>query len=127
VRQARDLALFTPGATVRGDSQLRWTVITMPEPEPLGDAPVGHGVVTVTPVADLAGGFGPLLGAARGRVSSVGVAGALRSEIRDAILAEGVSRVCAVGTMQSPPLDWPNGGLDLLVGMLRAGETLSGP
>jgi hypothetical protein len=122
VREARDLTLFEPGVTVCGDPALRWTVIVRPRAEPLTEAPVGHGVVTVAPVGDLAAEFGGLLGAARGRVSSVGVAGGTVAEpLRRVLEREGVTRICAAGTMQCPPLDWPNGGRDLLADLLRAG------
>lgn len=119
VRRARDLALFMPGATVRGDDALRWTVIILPRAEPITDAPPGHGVVTVQPIADMAAEFGPALGAARRRVSAAGVAGPLPDTVRQVLLAEGVSRICAPGEMQAPPLDWPNGGRDLLATLLR--------
>ncbi len=117
VRNARDIAHFS-WPYIKADEGLRWSVIyttgesTLPEP-------VGHGVVYVLPMRDVAANFGSRLGAARGHISSVGVAGVLREDVRAAILREGVSRICAPGEMQAPPLDWPNGGHDLLASLLR--------
>jgi hypothetical protein len=118
VRRARDLALFTSGARVLADpDDLRWTVIVY-ETDGAEQAmlpPTGHGVVFVLPLANVAGGFGRALRpAAREHLSSVGVAGTLRPDVEEAIRAEGVSRVCKPSEMQAPPLDWPNGGRDLL-------------
>lgn len=117
VWQARDLALFRPDATVRGDPALRWTVIRYGQERSM-DAPIAHGVAVVLPLADVAENFGAVLGAVRGRLSSVGVAGVLSNAARAAVLSEGVSRVCAPGTMQTPPLDWPNNNRDLLASLL---------
>ena len=114
VRQARDLALFTPGARVLANpDDLRWAVVVF-EREQAMPPPTGHGVVSVLPLANVASGFGAALGVARGRLSSVGVAGTLRPDEEATLWAEGVSRICGPGEMQSPPLDWPNGGRDLL-------------
>lgn len=120
VRRARDLALFS-AASVRGDPLLRWTVITETEPRPLPE-PVGHGVVHVVPIHDVAADLGPALRPARGRVSAVGVAGALRDDVRAALAREGISRLCAPGRMQAPPLGWRNGGRDLLADLLYWSE-----
>jgi hypothetical protein len=101
------------GATVSGDPELRWTVIAEKRPAPLGP-PFGNGVLRVVPVPDMARDIGSLLAAVRGRVSAVGVAGTVTAAIQTALRGEGVSRICQVGDMQSPPLDWPNGNRDLL-------------
>jgi hypothetical protein len=124
VREARDLALFE-GWKVVGAEDLRWTVayLEVAYLPRLMPAPVGHGFVYVldhhgpqgsVAVASLPERFG----AARGRVSCVGVAGDVTRELRAALEAEGVSRICKPGEMQTPPLDWPNGGFDLLEALL---------
>ncbi len=120
VRRARDMALFA-GFQVVGDPALRWTVAHCVESRDLPE-PVGHGFVYVLPLkepaepADLCRRFGW----ARGRISGVGVAGEVSGDLREALEREGVSRLCRPGEMQTPPLDWPNGGIDLLAELLRA-------
>jgi hypothetical protein len=57
--------------------------------------------------------FGNYLGIAKGRLTSVGIGYDLSRELEMAIKAEGLPRVCAAGEMQTPPLDWCNGGVDL--------------
>ena len=113
VRQARDLANFE-GQRFVGDPSLRWTVIETPPGESPAPAPVGHGVVFVVPVAaeesvTLLRRLEPL----RGRVSSAGIAGKISPHLQDALLSDGISRICPAGEMQTPPLDWPNGNIDL--------------
>lgn len=110
VREARDLA-WMDGCMVDGDPHLRWSVIVHPEPRPL-PPPTGLGVLHVLPVESVAA-FPEYLGVAAGRLSSVGVAGDPSPSIRDAARLAGASRVCRLGRMQTPPLSWPNGGVDL--------------
>jgi hypothetical protein len=95
------------------DPELRWTVIYDTQGR-LMPAPVGHGVVHVLPTyRSLSERFSMLIAPLKGRVSCVGVAGEIAPELRAAIEAEGVSRICQAGEMQMPPLDWKNGGVDL--------------
>ncbi|MCX6365659.1 MAG: hypothetical protein NTX57_02990 [Armatimonadetes bacterium] len=110
IREARDLA-FMGGCEVIGDPELRWTIIVHKESCVL-PKPTGFGVLHLIPLGDLAV-FGEFLGLAKGRLSSIGVSGELSKELRVAIEAEGVSRICRAGEMQTPPLDWRNGGVDL--------------
>jgi len=117
VREARDLALFD-GRTVAGDPALRWTVIAHHQPTVL-EPPVGHGVVHVIPIADVARDLPTLLGPAQTRVTCVGVVGELPEETRAMLRSEGVSRLCPAGEMQTPPLDWPNGKRDLVRELLH--------
>jgi hypothetical protein len=120
VQQAHDLALCegleTFGHDVEG--QVRFTLIcdysAMPPSLPL---PVGFSTVFLFP-GDISRFF-EQLGPLRGRVSCVGVAGELSSELRETLLAEGVSRIFKPGEMQTPPLDWPNGNMDLLAELAR--------
>ena len=110
IREARDLALME-GSDVLGDSDLGWTIIVHKETCEL-PLPTGFGVLHLMPMDDLAV-FGEFLGLVKGRLSSVGVSGELSDDLRAAIEAEGVSRICRAGEMQTPPLDWHNGGVDL--------------
>lgn len=110
VREARDLATME-GCEVIGGESLRITLIRHPQPC-LMPNPVGFGVLNLIPLERIAD-FGMFLGRAKGCLSSVGVAGELSNELRSAIEAEGVSRICRAGEMQTPPLDWRNGGVDL--------------
>jgi hypothetical protein len=110
VREARDLALFD-GCEVFGDAALRWTLIVHPDPCAL-PLPTGCCVLHLIPM-NSALQLGSYLGPAKNRLSSVGVAGAISEPLHLALKAEGVSRICDSGQMQTPPLDWNNGGVDL--------------
>ncbi|MDX1930978.1 MAG: acyl-CoA reductase [Capsulimonadales bacterium] len=121
VRNARDMALFA-GARVYGDHELRWTVIEYPGTVPL-PPPTGYGVVHLIPVADLRTETTAVLRPLRGALSCVGVAGELAAEERKAVEWSGVSRICRAGTMQTPPLDWPNGNIDLRAALCALGES----
>ncbi len=110
VREARDLAAME-GATVVGDASLRWTIVAWSTSRSLPE-PIGRGLVSLVPLADPGQCFDGF-GASRGRISSVGVAGTLLPDAHRRLLDDGVTRVCAAGTMQAPPLDWENGGIDL--------------
>lgn len=119
IRRARDMALFA-GFKVVGDPSLRWTVAHCQMPVDVPE-PVGHGFVYVIPLC-AGGGVEEVVsrfGWARGRVSCVGVAGAIPDRLRAALMREGVSRICGPGEMQTPPLDWPNGGVDLFSDLWR--------
>ncbi len=124
VREARDTALFA-GHHVEGDSTLRWTVITTTNAVPF-PAPVGGCVIYVSPLTDHRDAseretmplLQSLLEPVKGIVSCVGVSGRM-SDVspfcwRSSLLAAGMSRFCKPGEMQTPPLDWQNGGRDLL-------------
>jgi hypothetical protein len=113
------MALFQGGdVSVIGDPGLRWTIVLRSSPVPL-ESPAGSGVVQITPVWRINGHLDDQLGAMRGYISSVGVAGTLSVHEREALMAEGVSRICTVGDMQMPPLDWPNGNRILLAELLN--------
>jgi hypothetical protein len=117
VRQARDMALFLGSpVSVISDPGLRWTILLRKSPEPL-EIPTGLGIVQVTPVERI-GRLREQLGAMQGYISSVGVAGTLTVMEKQILLAEGVSRICRAAEMQMPPLDWPNGNINLLAKLL---------
>ena len=112
VREARDMAHFE-GAASSGSADLSWTVITHQMPSPvllLGE----HGVVSVIPIGNAVCDLRPLLGESVGYVTGAGVAGTVAGELEVLLASLGVSRICPPGEMQTPPLDWPNGGRDLL-------------
>lgn len=123
VREARDVALFA-GQTVRGDEALRWTVLTSQEPIPHPE-PVGHCVVYISPV-ESPEQLRELLQPVWGILSCVGIAGKLRywePEWETVLREAGASRICLVGEMQMPPLDWQNGNRDLLADLFWLGST----
>ena len=97
---------------VYGEADLNWTVLAYTKPIVLTDC-VGNGVLTLVPFQDWSI-LPTLFGKFRGRITSIGVAGTLPAEQVALFEADGVSRICAVGEMQTPPLDWSNGGFDLL-------------
>ena len=86
---------------------LGWTLIH--DPDPAFTASALHGVVSlrVSPLAQLE----KHLAAVRGRISTVGIAGAASSSPwRETFLKLGVSRFCRAGRMQFPPLSWHHDG-----------------
>ena len=111
VRQARDMALFG-GFTVRGTDDLRGTVAVTRTPQAMPE-PVGYGFLHIVPLDVSPEQIGERLGQARGIVSGVGIAGTVTLTLRSALTQEGVSYLCAPGAMQTPPIDWANGGIDL--------------
>ncbi|MBB6049606.1 acyl-CoA reductase [Armatimonas rosea] len=113
VREVADIARFTPTDYVIQDSHLRWTVIYGTQPKILSHG-TGHGIVRIVPTYHRFMRHLPfILGSLQGKVSSVGVAGDMSQELGMALEAVGVSRICRAGEMQTPPLDWKNGGVDL--------------
>jgi hypothetical protein len=123
VRQARDMALFLGSeVSMISDPGLRWTILLRASPEPL-EIPMGLGVVHVTAVEQFSDRLCDSLGAMRGYISSVGAAGTLTSATEQVLLAEGVSRICRAGEMQMPPLDWPNGSINLLAKLLNGDQS----
>jgi hypothetical protein len=114
------MALFLgTDVSVIGDPQLRWTVMLRSSPVPL-ELPVGSCIVQIVPLRRIEDDLPRQLGAMRGYVSSIGVAGTLSVSGERALISEGVSRICRAGGMQTPPLDWPNGNRNLLAELLRA-------
>jgi hypothetical protein len=113
VQEARALALFA-GQVVYGDEHLRWTIIVTSESDPQPD-PVGH--CTLFVVATQNGDFWHKLPPERqAQISCIGTVGALPFPPPPTV------RVCSVGEMQTPPLDWKNGGVDLFSLLLRLGK-----
>jgi hypothetical protein len=85
---------------------LGWTLIHDPDPA-FAPSPL-HGVIylRVSRLEKLA----VHLATVRGKISTVGVAGASDSRWHEAFLSLGVSRFCPAGRMQFPPLAWHHDG-----------------
>ena len=85
-----------------------------PRPAPL------HRFVRVIPVADEAA-LGAALSPFRSHLAAVALdgfgptSGTLARTLADL----GVSRICPLGSLQSPPLDWPHEGRDLIRPLAR--------
>jgi len=108
--RARWRALAYPAETALWESDdLGWTVIYDRD----ADFRVSPGwrTVHVSAIGD-AREFADRLGGLAGHIEAVALeADADRfAEIAERLMAIGVSRVCAPGTIQSPPVDWRHGG-----------------
>jgi hypothetical protein len=113
IRQVRDMALFQ-GVGVSGDEFLRWTILAYQREITL-PPPIGYGVLPIIPVMNSA----QVLSRWSRLVSCVGVVGKVTAEWKQELARRGISRLCEAGEMQTPPLDWPNGNIDLLAELLR--------
>jgi hypothetical protein len=93
---------------------LGWTLIhhsdPMFRPSPL------HGVITIHRVS--VSTLKKSLGNVTGRISTVGVVGGMDSRWKAAFLSLGVSRFCAAGRMQFPPLTWHHDGRSALADLV---------
>ena len=114
IRNARDMALFD-GATLSGDTHLRWTVAAYPNE--LFPKPVGYGFLSVVPLSSLEK-LPDLLGDYNGKVSGVAVEGRIGQYSKILLQKMGVTYFCAAGQMQTPYIDWPNGGINLLAELM---------
>jgi hypothetical protein len=95
-----------------------WTVIVEDGPE-LRPAPL-HRFIRVVPVRDpdqLLDAIEPL-GSHLAAVAIEGF-GARAAELARALVELGASRICAPGSLQSPPLDWRHGGRGVLAPLAR--------
>ncbi|MFM7323157.1 MAG: acyl-CoA reductase [Armatimonadota bacterium] len=123
VARLRDLreGLAVAGARVRGDATYRWTVVEPPAGWVLsGDA--AFGVVTVVSTSNPAAAR-RALGALVGRVSGIGF-----TADHDAFAMRewdwiGASRWARMGELQTPPLEWRNGGVDIAVWLAEAARS----
>jgi len=117
IRNERDEAAMRAAAgrdvEVFAASDSAWTVVREDEPG-LRPAPL-HRFVRVHPVSDLAHWAAALAPHAR-HLSTVGLAASPARAGRAAELAVqlGASRICELGRMQAPRLDWPHDGLNVL-------------
>jgi hypothetical protein len=118
VREARDLALMD-GCEVLGDPELRWSVVIHHEPRPL-PLLTGFCMVHIIPWDDERP-FGWFLGEYAGKISCVGeIVPGWNEWWQSTLDAAGISRICRAGEMQTPPLDWRNGGVDLRAWLARS-------
>jgi hypothetical protein len=107
IAEARDMAhalghdLWLPPG-----KHLGWTLIYDPErtfqPSPL------HGVIAIREADEAQ--IGAALASVAGRISTVGMVGEMSSSLENVFLSLGVSRFCAAGRMQFPPLTWHHDG-----------------
>ena len=119
IRSARDLAAFEAGALVLGPADLRWTVLFSErrafELSPLGCTAQVRGYSTRRDVEEALLPYAPALQAA-------GLAVVSDSEmIREAewLTDVGFTRICPLGSMQSPSLTWSHDGRAMLASMVR--------
>jgi hypothetical protein len=108
----KSVALYTsPGGTA-------WTVIY--EADPLFVPSPLHRTVRVKPLASLAQ-LEVLLAPWRMYLEAVGIAfdAGRRLEVEERLGRSGVSRICPLGTMQTPPLNWRHGGRPRLAELVR--------
>jgi hypothetical protein len=112
IAEARDMAhalghrvWLPPG------KHLGWTLIHDPEPA-FQPSPL-HGVIYLRQAGESQ--LRTALGSVAGRISTVGIAeklagGRMSSRLENVFLSLGVSRFCAAGRMQFPPLTWHHDG-----------------
>jgi len=123
IRSERDEAAMreAAGRAVRtwSSDDTAWTVVREDEPA-LRTAPL-HRFVRVHPAADLEA-WAELVEPHAPHLSTVGFAGHGNAEDHPALgvlTAVDATRVCRLGEMQAPPLDWPHDGEPVLLPMTR--------
>jgi len=111
---------------IRVSDSTAWTVILEDGPE-LRPIPL-HRFVRVIPVPDLEqllAAIGPLGSHLAG--AAIEGFGASTTRLAHALADLGASRVCAPGTLQSPPLDWRHGGRGVLAPLVRFADIEATP
>lgn len=123
IRSERDEAAMRAAAgrdvRVLASEDTAWTVVLEDEPA-LRAAPL-HRFVRVHPTADLEQ-WAEVLEPAAAHLSTVGYAGFGDARDHPALglaTALDAARVCPVGEMQAPPLDWPHDGEPVLLPLAR--------
>jgi hypothetical protein len=107
IAEARDLAhALGPRVWLPPKNHPGWTLIHDPDPA-FQPSPL-HGVIILREAGESL--LPTALASVTGRISTVGVAGRLSSRSEKAFLSLGVSRFCAAGRMQFPPLTWHHDG-----------------
>jgi hypothetical protein len=107
IAEARDMAhALGHRVWLPPKKHLGWTLIHDPDPA-FQPSPL-HGVIILREVAESQ--IGAALASVAGRISTVGIAGQLSSRLGNVFLSLGVSRFCAAGRMQFPPLTWHHDG-----------------
>jgi hypothetical protein len=93
---------------------LGWTLIHDPDPA-FQPSPL-HGVIALREAGESR--LGAALASVAGRISTVGIAGQISARLENVFLNLGVSRFCAAGRMQFPPLAWHHDGRSSLAGLV---------
>ncbi len=112
--EMRDAAVFASGGT-------EWTVVCEADAH-RRDAPL-HRFVRVRPNPGIDACLAAL-GPQRAQLAAVALAGfgAATAEVGAALAELGASRICAPGTLQTPPLRWPRDNRRVLLPFARYGE-----
>jgi len=95
-------------------NHLGWMLIHDPDPT-FQPSPL-RGVIYLREVAESK--LNAALASVAGRISTVGVAGEISSRLENVFLSLGVSRFCAAGRMQFPPLTWHHDGRSSLADLV---------
>jgi hypothetical protein len=107
IAEARDLAhALGHRVWLPSKNHLGWTLILEPNPA-FRPSPL-HGVIYLRQASE--SHLPTALASVAGRISTVGIAGHLSARLENAFLSLGVSRFCAAGRMQFPPLTWHHDG-----------------
>jgi Acyl-CoA reductase (LuxC) len=115
ITEARDLAhALGHRVWLPPKNHLGWTLIHDPNPA-FQPSPL-HGVIYLRQVNETH--LPTALASAAGRISTVGVVGRMSSPGEQAFLNLGVSRFCAAGRMQFPPLTWHHDGRSSLADLV---------
>jgi len=116
ITEARDMAhALGHRVWLPPKKHLGWTLIHDPQPD-FQPSPL-HGVVYLRQTSESR--LSQALAPVAGRISTVGIAGkALSSRLEKTFLSLGVSRFCAAGHMQFPPLTWHHDGRSVLSDMV---------
>jgi hypothetical protein len=113
--EARDLAhALGHRVWLPPKNHLGWTLIHDPDPA-FQPSPL-HGVIYLRQAAESR--LPIALASVAGRISTVGIAGRLSARLENIFLNLGVSRFCAAGHMQFPPLTWHHDGRSSLADLV---------
>ena len=115
IAEARDLAhALGHRVWLPPKNHLGWTLIHDPDPT-FHPSPL-HGVIYLRQASESQ--LPTALASVAGRISTVGVAGQLSSRAESIFLNLGVTRFCAAGDMQFPPLTWHHDGRSSLADLV---------
>ena len=95
-------------------NHLRWTLIHHPDPE-FQPSPL-HGVIYLRQTSEAK--LSTALASVTGRISTIGTIGQISKHLEQIFLGLGVSRFCAAGRMQFPPLTWHHDGRSSLADLV---------
>jgi hypothetical protein len=107
IAEARDMAhALGHRVWLPPKNHLGWTLIHDPDPA-FQPSPL-HGVIYLRQTSE--SHLPTALASVAGRISTVGLAGQISAQLENVFLGLGVSRFCAAGRMQFPPLAWHHDG-----------------